>query len=298
MTYDKDFRYFKEKYDENMENMFAAVSDLYAEYWNDFFHFAIFDDENQSWEAAFKSTSQKYLDALKAKQARKIIELACGRGGFSNFLAENTEADVLGIDISRSQLSHAKRFKRPNLRFKHHDIMKIAELGETFDAVAFMDADCYLPDKRLAIEKISSIMNPGARFLLIAWCKQKGLRQQQEELVLYPFMKYWGIPSLETAENYRAYLEENNLRILEMTDLNDKVRKNWEFGYEQALKAIQEISFKDLSRFVWKGMTLGTDSLRLIKEQFPAAIYIKVGYDVGFLRYVYFLVESASRRSA
>jgi cyclopropane fatty-acyl-phospholipid synthase-like methyltransferase len=294
--YDEDFRYFREKYDESMEKMFAAVSDLYAKYWNDFFHFAIFDDENQSWESAFRSTSQKYLNALKAKHAKKIIELACGRGRFSNILAENTEGDVLGIDISCSQLSHTERFAKPNLRFKHHDIMKIDGLGQTFDAVAFIDADCYLPDKRLAINKISAIMNPGARFLLLAWCKQKGLSQPQEELVLYPFMKYWAIPSLETAENYQAYFEENNLRILEITDLNDKVRKNWEFGYEQALKAIRELSYKDLPRLVWKGMTLGTDSVRLMKEQFPAAVYIKVGYDVGFLRYIYFLVEKRTKR--
>ena len=35
------------------------------------------------------------------------------------------------------------------------------------------------------------------------------------------------------------------------------------------------------------------EGARLIKEQFPAAMYIKAGFDTGFLRYVYFLVEAA-----
>lgn len=290
-TYTKHFKYFREQYDESMERMFAAVSDLYAEYWNDYFHFALFQDEHESRESAFQNTHKKYLEALRIHDARHVLELACGRGGFTNLLAENTSGNVLGIDISRSQLSHARRFKRANLRFKHHDIMKVDELGQMFDAVVLMDAECYLPDKRLAVEKISNVMNPGARLLLLGWCKQSGLNAIQEEIVLHPFMKYWAIPSLETPDNYRKYFEQNDFNIIEMTDLNNQVKRNWEFGYESALKGIKTLSFKDVPRLVWKGMRLGSEGIAIIKEQFPAAVYIKVGYDVGFLRYVYFLVE-------
>ncbi len=290
-TYREEFEYFKEKYDESMERMFAAVSDLYAEYWNDFFHFALFQDEHESWESAFANTHKKYLEALRIRDARHVLDLACGRGGFTNLLAENTAGEVLGIDISRSQLSHTDRFKRANLRFKHHDIMKVDELGQMFDAVVCMDAECYLPDKRVAVKKISRVMEPGARLLLLGWCKQSGLNPLQEEIVLHPFMRYWAIPSLETPDNYRKYFEQSDFKLIECTDLNDQVKRNWEFGYESALRGVKTLSHKDIPRLIWKHMTLGSDGVRLIKEQFPAAIYIKVGYDTGFLRYVYFLVE-------
>ena len=42
---------------------------------------------------------------------------------------------------------------------------------------------------------------------------------------------------------------------------------------------------------MWKGIKLGPNGIKLIKEQFPAAVYIKVGFDIGFLRYAYYLVE-------
>lgn len=289
--YREEFEYFKEKYDESMERMFAAVSDLYAEYWNDFFHFALFQDEHESWESAFANTHKKYLEALRIRDARHVLDLACGRGGFTNLLAENTAGEVLGIDISRSQLSHTDRFKRANLRFKRHDIMKVDELGQMFDAVVCMDAECYLPDKRVAVKKISRVMEPGARLLLLGWCKQSGLNPLQEEIVLHPFMRYWAIPSLETPDNYRKYFEQSDFKLIECTDLNDQVKRNWEFGYESALRGVKTLSHKDIPRLIWKHMTLGSEGVRLIKEQFPAAIYIKVGYDTGFLRYVYFLVE-------
>lgn len=45
------------------------------------------------------------------------------------------------------------------------------------------------------------------------------------------------------------------------------------------------------AKFLGKRLTLGADSIRLIKEQFPAALYIKAAFDAGFLRYTYFLAE-------
>ena len=84
--------------------------------------------------------------------------------------------------------------------------------------------------------------------------------------------------------------------MLDVADLNEQVKRNWEFGYQRALAAITELSIKDAPRLLWKGVALGPDGIRLIKEQFPAALYIKAGFDAGFLRYVYFLAERQGRR--
>jgi ubiquinone/menaquinone biosynthesis C-methylase UbiE len=219
------------------------------------------------------------------------LELACGRGGFSNIMAQHTKGTVLGIDISGAQLSHAKRHEAKNLSLKQYDVMKVDQLGETFDAVAYMDAACYLPDKAKAVSAISRVVKKGGRLLLIDWCKQEGLNRVQEELVLEPFMEYWAVPSMETAAGYRRHLKKAGFRILEEEDLNDRTRPNWDFGYESALKAVKELSLRDVPRLLWKGMTLGPEGIRLIKEQFPAALYIKTGFDAGFLRYVYFVAE-------
>jgi SAM-dependent methyltransferase len=228
---------------------------------------------------------------LGACPGSNVLELACGRGGFAQWLAANTGADVLGIDISRSQLRHAKRRKQPNLAFLHHDIMRVHELGREFDAIVFMDADCYLPDKRLAVERIASVLRPGGRFLLVAWCKAGGLNGLQEELVLHPFMRFWGVPSLETPAGYRSHFGRAGLRLLQEEDLNARCRRNWDFGYDQAVAGIRDFSLAKAARYLWKGLPLGGDGIRLVKEQFHAALYIKAAFDAGFLRYTLLLGE-------
>jgi SAM-dependent methyltransferase len=118
-------------YIDNMERTFAAVGDLYAKYWGEFFHFALFEKGDEEWEEAFHRTHQQYIEALRIEKAAKVLDLACGRGGFTDLLARSTEGSVLGIDISRSQLSHCRRFRRrPNLRFKHHDIWRSMNSGK------------------------------------------------------------------------------------------------------------------------------------------------------------------------
>lgn len=217
---------FRDNYVQNMERMFAAVSDLYARYWHDFFHFALFEDDAESWEQAVERTHRRYLEALRIDGARSALDLACGRGGFAALIAEATSGTVLGIDISRAQLAHASRHRRPNLRFAHYDVMRVHELGQRFDAVSFLDAECYLPNKGLAVQRIAAILEPGARLLIVAWCRQGGLSSMQEELVLHPFMRYGGVPSLESPGDYRRHFEAAGLRLIEEEDLNEKVRRN------------------------------------------------------------------------
>jgi hypothetical protein len=103
---------------------------------------------------------------------------------------------------------------------------------------------------------------------------------------------------LETLRSYTRIFRHNRFSVLDVIDLNERVRRNWEFGYQRALAAITELSIKDAPRLLWKGVTLGADGIRLIKEQFPAAVYIRAAFDAGFLRYGYFLAERQDHTGA
>lgn len=292
-SYEGDFRRFKDEYAETMRRMFAAVGDLYGEYWADWFHFAIYEEGiEQTWEEALARTHERYLRDLRVDRATRILEVACGRGGFSELMARRrTSADVLGVDISPAQLRWARKRRARNLHFRRHDAMALARLERTFDAAVCLDAACYFPDKRRAAESFASVLEPGARLLLVDWCKREGATAIQEELVLHPFMHAWAIPSLETARGWEANLSRAGFRLLQVEDLNDHTKPNWEMAYSNALRALEEVSSSQLPKLIWKGMHLGTAGIRMMKEQFKAALYIKAGFDSGLLRYVLCLAE-------
>lgn len=296
--YDEALLYFRDNYVDTMQRMFAAVSQLYGERWNEFFHFAIFDAPGLSWDAAFARTHERYLSAIGVENANNVIELACGRGRLTNLIAERCKGQVTGVDISDAQLAKAKQHKRKNLRFLQHDIMHVDDLGERFDAAIYLDAACYLPDKRAAARRIAQILEPGARLLLVDWCRAPGVTALQQELVLRPFMHDWAISSLATAGEWQDHLEDAGLRVLEMDDLNDRVQPNWELAYERAIEAVREVEEQHLPRLLWARLRLGSDGIELIKAQFRAALYIKAAFDSGLLRYVLLLAEKTARLRA
>jgi hypothetical protein len=57
--------------------------------------------------------------------------------------------------------------------------------------------------------------------------------------------------------------------------LRERITPTWRTcGCQNALKAIAGLSIRDLTAFIWQGMRPGREGIRLIKEQFPAAVYI------------------------
>jgi len=59
----------------------------------------------------------RYLLASKFAAGKKVLDIACGEGYGSNLIAD-VAASVIGVDISRKTIKHAKtHYHKPNLKF-------------------------------------------------------------------------------------------------------------------------------------------------------------------------------------
>jgi cyclopropane fatty-acyl-phospholipid synthase-like methyltransferase len=282
-----------------MRCLFGVTAELYYKNWGEFFHLAIFEegDDRTNFDAAFERTHQRYFDAIGGAQAGRILELATGGGAFAEWMAGRTPAEVVGVDLSDAQLKHARQRlvqqPRTNLRFVKHDIMQLADLKEPpFDAIVYMDAACYLPDKAAALRGIASRLRKGGRFLLIDWCRPEAVAALQEELILEPFYRYWSIPTMETVEAYQRSFAAAGFRLLQVDDLSSRVALNWERGYEIANRVLAEpTTAGQLVTIAQLAFSYGLSSIQVAKDQFYAIVFAKLAADAGLLRYVSFLAE-------
>jgi ubiquinone/menaquinone biosynthesis C-methylase UbiE len=276
-----------------MQAGFDALSDLYYEYWGDFLHLALFElgADTADLATAYERTHRRYLDLIGGQSARHILELACGGGAFSVWMAEHTVGEVLGVDLSRGQLARARRRladgRRPNLRFAQHDIMELDGLGGEFDAAVCLDAACYLPDRGAALRAISRRLRRGGRVLIVDWCRAEHSTALQRELLLDPLCRMWAIDKLESASSYRRKLEAAGFRAVEVEDLSDRVGPNWERGYRAALRAISEpLHAGHVVSLATSAMHHGPAIVRAAKDQLSVALLAKAAADSGVLRYV------------
>jgi ubiquinone/menaquinone biosynthesis C-methylase UbiE len=289
----------RERYRDNVRYVFGATADLYYAYWGDFFHLALFDGAGESMDfaEALERTHERYFAAIRGAEASRILDLATGGGAFAAWMAARARGEVVGVDISEVQLARARARLAAsglrNLRFIEHDIMRLDELeDEPFDAAVCLDAACYLPDKHVALRSIATQLRRGARFLLVDWCRSELATGLQEELILEPFYRAWGIPEMETVSGYRRGFEAAGFRLLQVDDLSSRVTVNWERAYRAALSAIADVpSPMQLVAMTSKALRYGPRAVRLAKEQFHAILHAKAGADAGIIRYVSFLAQ-------
>jgi 2-polyprenyl-3-methyl-5-hydroxy-6-metoxy-1,4-benzoquinol methylase len=289
----------RQHYRQNMLTGFDALAQLYYAYWGEFFHLAVFGpgEDPADLTGAYQRTHQRYLEAIGGAATRRILDVACGGGALSAWLADYTTAQVVGVDLSAEQLAHARRWvaggRRPNLRFLQHDVMHLDELAEPpFDAAICLDAACYLPDRRAALRQIAARLRPAGRLLLVDWCRAERPAALQRELILEPLCRYWAIADLETVVGYRRLFAAAGLRIHRLDDLSDRVVPNWERGYQAALHALAEpIRLGRLLRLAADTATHGGVVIQAAKDQFQVALLAKAAAESGLLRYVSVLAE-------
>jgi SAM-dependent methyltransferase len=286
-------------YRENLPMGFDALGELYYTYWGEFLHLAVFDpgDDLGDLTAAYQRTHERYLEAIDGAAAQRIVDVACGGGALSAWLADHTKAEVVGVDLSAGQLTHARRWlaggRRPNLRFARQDVMQLDEFDEPpFDAAICLDAACYLPDRQAALRGIAARLRPGGRLLLVDWCRTERPAALQRELVLEPLCRYWAIGDLATVTGYRRWFAGAGLRIDRLDDLSDRVVPNWERGYQAALRAVAEpVRLGELLRLAAGRVRHGAVAVQAAKDQFQVALLAKAAADSGLLRYVSILAE-------
>ena len=286
-------------YRDNVRFVFDVTAELYYRYWGECFHFALFEEgeAEEDFESALERTHEEFFGAIHGAGAAHVLELGCGGGAFATWMASRTAGQVLGVDLSPRQLGRASArladYHRKNLAFVEHDIMRIDELsGPAFDAAVCLDAACYLPDKAAALRGVASRLRPGARFLLVDWCAAEHVSPLQQELLLEPFYRLWGIPRMETVTAYRRAFAQAGFRSLVIEDLSQRAAPNWSRSYSAANRALAEVpdpgTLVGVAACAIRHGAMGVD---LLKEQYRSVLLAKAAADSGILRYVSFLLE-------
>lgn len=87
-------------------------------------------------------------------------------------------------------------------------------------------------------------------------------------------------------------LDGAGMQLTAVNDLSPHVTANWDRAYRQALAALSEsLTPKRLLTIAAKAMRFGPAGVRLLKEQFHAALLAKAGADAGVIRYVSYLAQ-------
>jgi SAM-dependent methyltransferase len=141
-----------------------AAKEWYKDWFNSPFYHKLYFERDELEAQQF---IQRLLDHLSPATNSLMLDVACGKGRHSKFLASKG-FDVTGIDISEASIQFAKGFESDNLHFFQHD-MRLPFWINYFDySFNFFTSFGYFPTRREHDDAMRTIVNstkPGGYIL-------------------------------------------------------------------------------------------------------------------------------------
>jgi len=116
----------------------------------------------KEWEVR-KKTAENLAKYFTNYNNNEILEVGCGNGWLSNFLAEKTKNNITALDLNESELKQAVKVfsEKDNLRFIFGNIFENIFPQKKFNFILLAGSIQYFRDFKKLIEQLSYYLKPG-----------------------------------------------------------------------------------------------------------------------------------------
>jgi len=127
-------------------------------------------------------TLTRLAQALAPTMGQTLVDLGCGHGGTSLWIAKQFGLKVFGVDVSSGGVAlataqAAEMDMTNDAKFKVGDVTATGLADASCDAAISLDVIIYVPDKEAAMKEAARIVRPGGRFGFTVW-EQPGYSQR------------------------------------------------------------------------------------------------------------------------
>ncbi|KAL9133699.1 MAG: hypothetical protein Q9175_005122 [Cornicularia normoerica] len=293
-------------------------SAYYYSLWGEHIHHGYFLDPTDTKEIAQARLIDLLLEQSQLPTRSQVLDVGCGIGGTSRYLAEKMDCSVTGITISGQQVKLARDLsakeaglvkgkveqpgftglRKGSVRFVELDAEEMGdffnepETKMTLDCVWISEAMSHLPNKELFFRNASRLLDTGGKLVVADWFKGEGLTDAQMEADIKPIEgeTRFGIlvgqdgmllPRLNTQSEYVNYAKQAGLSVFsEPFDISKEVSKTW-----YAFASFLGISKRVLDHSVYSIDTYRDISWSLVQNPALWAFAISQGRDgLAFLQ--------------
>ena len=114
-------------------------------------------DHVDEWKLRVE-TAQRFRNYLADFKGRTILEVGCGNGWFSNFMAQSGDFEVVAQDVNVTELKQASRlFPNSTIQWVFTEDLSLLPKA-TFDLILFNASIQYFPDIAALLNTISPLL--------------------------------------------------------------------------------------------------------------------------------------------
>ncbi len=209
------------------------VSPYYHSLWGEHLHHGYWIRGDESKEVAQLQLTEHLAELANVQAGSAVLDIGCGFGASSLYLAKKYKARATGITISPVQVEMARKAAvaaQLDARFLLMDAEAL-DFPLQFDLLWSVESISHYHDHRSFFANAARFLKPGGTFALTDWFKRAGLSPAQTRKFIEPIDRGMYV-DLETMDDYESHLVAGGLQIVHRQDLTRQCAKTWDLGLD------------------------------------------------------------------
>lgn len=258
-----------------IRNHYDLSTLFYRLLWGPHIHHGLWSAD-ESPQLAQRQLTQEMARLAAIVPGQRVLDIGCGMGGSSIWLAKNLNCDVTGVTISSVQQRWAATSARisgskSRPKFLRADAEEIQFPPQSVDVVWSIECTEHLFDKPAFFKKAATWLKPGGRVAICAWLSGDDEQAAETQRLVHEVCEGFFCPSLGTQADYRSWLTDAGLQMQSTDIWTERVLKTWEICRDRVAA----------SRVRWLAKLLGREHVLFI-DRFDA---ILEAYRTGAMEY-------------
>ena len=237
------------------------LGNQFYKYWLDksmTYSSAIFNAKNDNLELAQNNKYQKLADLTSVKNGDNILEIGCGWGGFSEFLAKNYDCKITALTISKEQFQFTtERMKKANLTSKVTVVFSdYRNIQGKFDKVLSIEMFEAVGREywKTFFEKIRTILKPNGNVglqLITIDDKIYNVYKNNPDFIQKYIFPGGMLPSVEVLKNI---IENTSFKINSINSYSNDYAKTlniWNKEFNRNWSKIEKLGFDERFKLLW-----------------------------------------------
>jgi tocopherol O-methyltransferase len=215
---------------EKVSKFYDLGSPFYFKVYGRHIHDGYYITGKETKQEAQENLTKLLVEKAGIKNRAKILDVGCGVGGSSIWMAEKLGAATVGITISAVQLEIAKKLAKEKSVNSKFLLMNAEEMqfGETFDVVWLVAAATHFLGQEKFIKLATKSLDTGGKFIIFDWMLDEHVTDPSVDRYVKPVAEKMLLSSLYPMSTYIKWFIENGYRIIYLEDVTNHTIKTWD----------------------------------------------------------------------